>query len=171
MQFKGPRSASAIVLCALLVAAVPTTALATHGKQPEVFPAYYEGEIRQVMMGPGGNSNNPNQASSPCWGLGPDFSQTERAAGVPLFYTLFVPGASQMMCPDGTRVHDMVLTAVPGDAGYNGAVQLVRCGPGPNFDIANMPYTSAQQVEAADAAGELNCTNTGRILSAPVVRG
>ncbi len=165
------RRASALGLAAMLIALVPAVALATHGKQPEVFPAYYEGEIRHVMMGPGGNSNNPNQAPSPCWGLGPDFSKTKRAADVPLFYTLFVPGASQMMCPDGTRVHDMVLTAVPGDAGYNGAVRLVRCVRGPNFDIADMPYTSAQQVEAAIAAGELNCTNTGRILAAPVVRG
>lgn len=167
----GPRRASVLGLAAMLIALLPAVALATHSKQPEVFPAYYDGEIRQVMMGPGGNSNNPNQAPSPCWGLGPDFSQSERAADVPLFYTLFVPGASQMMCPDGTRVHDMVLTAVPGDASYNGAVQLVRCVSGPNFDIADMPYTSAQQVEAAIAAGELNCTNTGRILAAPVVRG
>ena len=110
------------------------------------------------MMGPSGNSNNTNQAPSPCWGLGPNFAQTKRAADVPLFYTLFVPGASQMMCPNGTLVHDMVLTAVPGDAGYNGVVQLVRCVPGPTFDIADMPYTSAQQVEAGIAAGELSCT-------------
>ena len=171
MQFTRPRSASVIALCAVLVAAVPATALATHGKQPEKFPAYYDGQVRQVMMGPSGNSQNPNQAPSPCWGLGPDFSQTNRSADVPLFYTLFVPGASQMMCPEGitpSRTHDMVLTAVPGDPGYNGAVQLVRCLPGPNFDIADMPYTSAAHVEAGIAAGELTCTPI-RILAAPVV--
>ena len=88
-----------IVLLAVVVACVPAAALATHGKQPEKFPAYYDGQVRQVMMGPGGNSQNPNQAPSPCWGLGPDFSQTNRSAEVPLFYTLFVPGADQMMCP------------------------------------------------------------------------
>ena len=171
MHLRRPRGASAIALCAVLAAAVPASALATHGKQPEKFPAYYDGEIRQVMMGPSGNSRNPNQAPSPCWGLGPDFSQTNRSADVPLFYTLFVPGASQMMCPEGitpSRTHDMVLTAVPGDPGYNGAVQLVRCVPGPNFDIADMPYTSAADVEAGIAAGELSCTPI-RILAAPVV--
>ena len=171
MQLTRPRGASVIALCAVLVAAVPATALATHGKQPEKFPAYYDGEVRQVMMGPSGNSHNPNQAPSPCWGLGPDFSRTSRSADVPLFYTLFVPGASQMMCPEGitpSRTHDMVLTAVPGDPGYNGAVQLVRCLPGPNFDIADMPYTSAAGVEAGIAAGELSCTPI-RILAAPVV--
>ncbi len=163
-----PRHAWAIASCAVLVAAVPATALATHGKQPEKFPAYYEGQTRLVMMGPAGNSRNPNQAPSPCWGLGPDFSHTKRSADVPLFYTLFVPGADQMMCPNGTLRHDMVLTAAPGDREYNGAVQLVRCVPGPNFDIADMPYTSAAAVEAGIAAGELSCS-VGRILAAPVV--
>ena len=62
----------------------------------------------------------------------------------------------------------MVLTAVPGDPGYNGAVQLVRCLAGPNFDIAEMPYTSADEVQAGIAAGELTCS-FGRVLAAPVV--
>ena len=88
---------------------------------------------------------------------------------MPIFYTLFVPGATQMMCPDGTLVHDMVLTAVPGDPGYNGAVRLWRCGPGPNWATANtMPYTSAAEVEAGIAAGALSCSRRG-ILAAPVV--
>ena len=172
-----PRSASMIGFCALLVAVVPATALATHGKQPEKFPAYHEGQVRQVMMGPSGNSHNPNQAPSPCWGLGPDFSQTKRSADVPLFYTLFVPGATQMgPCPPPTPpgfnnlLHDMVLTAVPGDPGYNAAVQVVRCLPGPNFDGTDVPYTSAAEVEAAWAAGELSCA-FGRVLAAPVVGG
>lgn len=164
------RNASAIVVLALLAAAVPGAALATHGDGPEKFPAYYKGEVRTVMMGPGGNSENPNQAPSPCWGLGPDYSKSKRSAEVPLFYTLFVPGATQMSCPDGSRVHDMVLTAVPGDPGYNGAVQLVRCLPGRNFDIAKMPYSSAAAVEGGIAAHELNCTPI-RILAAPVVDG
>lgn len=168
------RKVSAIAVCALIVAAVPGAALATHGKQPEKFPAWYDGGVRTVMMGPSGNSQNPNQASSPCWGLGPNFSETNRSADVPLFYTLFVPGATQMSCPDAptghTSWHDMVLTAVPGDPGYNGAVQLMPCGRGPNFDVADMPYTSAAEVEAGIAAKELTC-RLGRVLSAPVVGG
>lgn len=168
-----PRNALLLAVCALLVVAVPGVALATHGKQPEKFPAWYEGEVRQVLMGPSGNSRNPNQAPSPCWGLGPNFSETNRSADVPLFYTLFVPGATQMSCPGvppgHPSWHDMVLTAVPGDPGYNGAVQLVRCteaSPG----SANMPYTSAAAVEAAWAAGDLSCV-FGRVLAAPVVGG
>lgn len=138
-----PRGTSIIAACALVVGA-------------------------RAGMGPGGNSQNPNQAPSPCWGLGPNFSQTNRSADVPLFYTLFVPGATQMMCPNGTRMHDMVLTAVPGDRGYNGAVRLMRCTPGPHFHIADMPYTSAAEVEAGIAASELNC-QPGPVLAAPVV--
>ena len=117
------RNASLIAACVLLVAVVPATALATHaGNQPEKFPAYYEGQVRQVMMGPAGNSRKRNQPPFACFGLGPDFSQTERAADVPLFYTLFIPGATQMgPCPPPTPpgfnnlLHDMVLSAVPGD--------------------------------------------------------
>lgn len=168
------RNALAIALCALLVAVIPGAALATHGKQPEKFPAWYEGGVRTVMMGPSGNSRNPNQAPSPCWGLGPDFSQTNRSADVPIFYTLFVPGATQMSCPGAPpghpSWHDMVLTAVPGDPGYNGAVQLVRCFATSSFDVADMPYTSAAEVEAGIAAGKLSC-RFGRVLAAPVVGG
>ncbi len=173
MQVTRRRHAYTIIFSAILLALVPAAALATHGNQPEVLPAYYDGQVRQVMMGPSGNSQNPNQAPSACWGLRPDFSKKKRSADVPVFYTLFVPGATQMMCPEGvtpSRTHDMVLTAVPGDPGYNAAVQLVRCRPGPNFDIADMPYTSAAEVEAGIAAQELSCTPI-RILAAPVVGG
>ena len=159
---------------ALLAVTVPGAALATHGKGPEKFPAYYEGKVRTVMMGPSGNSRNPNQVPSACWGLGPVFSGTNRSADVPIFYTLFVPGATQMSCPNAPpghpSWHDMVLTAVPGDPDYNAAVQLVRCSATPNFDIADMPYTSAAEVEAGIAAGKLTCTPI-RILMAPVVGG
>jgi hypothetical protein len=158
-----------LLIIGVVLALVPVGALATHG-QPEKFPAYYDGRIVTVMMGPSGNSSNPNQAPSPCFGVGPDFSQTARAADVPLFYALFVPGASQMYCPDGTFRHDMVLSAIPGDPSYNAAVQVVRCVAGPNFATANMPYTSAAAVEAGIARGELQCV-LGAVLLSPVVGG
>ncbi len=118
--------------------------------------------------GPGGKQPEPEPGPSPCWGLGPNFSETNRSADVPVFYTLFVPGATQLMCPDGTRVHDMVPTAVPGDRNYNGAVRLVRCTPGMNFEVADMPHTSAAEVDAGIAARELSC-RPGPVLAAPVV--
>lgn len=135
---------------------------------PSIFPAFYEGTIRQVLMSPASNSHNPNQARAGCYQVGPDFSGTSRSADAPVMYTLFVPGATQMSCADGTRVHDMVLTAVPGDAGYNAAVLLTRCVAGPNFSPADMPYDSAGEVEAGIAAGKLICTPI-RVALAPVV--
>ena len=102
----------------LAVALLPMATPATHdGTKPEIWPAYYDGQVVTVMMGPGGNSANPHQIPHPCFGLGPDFSGTSRAADVPLLYIVMVPGATQMSCPDGRGMHDMVLTAVPGDPG------------------------------------------------------
>lgn len=160
------RLAGSIAAAAAL--SVPAAALATHGNSPEVFSAYYEGGTRLVMMGPSGNSQNPNQAPHPCFGPGPDFSGTSRAADVPLFYVLLVPGATQMACPDGRFQHDMVLSAAPGDPGYNAAVQVVACFPGSSFAPEEIPYTSAAAVEAARAAGKLTC-RLGRVQLSPVV--
>ena len=141
------------------VALGSAVASANHdGNAPEKWPAYYNGEIVTVMMGPGGNSANPHQIPHACFGLGPDFAGTSRAADVPLLYIVMAPGATQMACPDGSGLHDMVLTAAPGDPGYNAVVQLVVCRPGPSFDVAAMPYTSAAAVEAGIAAGQLRCT-------------
>jgi hypothetical protein len=160
-------AALALVTAALLTLGV-TGALAMDGNTPSVFPAYYDGGIRQVLMSPSSNSENPNQVRAACYQVGPDFSTSDRAADVPVMYTLFVPGATQMSCHDGTRVHDMVLTAVPGDEGYNGAVRVTRCLAGPNFSIEDMPYDSAAAVEAGIAGGELVCTRLFVALS-PVV--
>lgn len=160
-------AALASVTAALLTVGV-AGALAMEGDTPSVFPAYYDGGIRQVLMSPSSNSENPNQARAGCYHVGPNFSTTSRAADVPVMYALFVPGATQMSCHDGTRVHDMVLTAVPGDEGYNGAVLLTRCVAGPNFSIEDMPYDSAAAVEAGIAGGELVCAPVFVALS-PVV--
>lgn len=134
-----------------------TATIAMDGHSPSVFPVYYDGGIRQVLMSPSSNSENPNQARAGCYRVGPDFSTSSRAADVPVMYTLFVPGATQMSCQDGTRVHDMVLTAVPGDEDYNGAVMVTRCLAGVNFSIEDMPYDSAAAVEAGIAGSELVC--------------
>lgn len=157
-------SATAAALLMLSSAA----AMAMDGHSPSVFPAYYAGGVRQVLMSPASNSADPNQTRAGCYHVGPDFSGTSRSADVPVMYALFVPGATQMSCADGTRVHDMVLTAVPGDAGYNAAVLVTRCLVGPNFSIADMPYESAAEVEAGIAARALICTPV-LVALAPVV--
>lgn len=158
----------------LLAASGPGSSYALHG-EPEIFPAYYNDTVVSLMMGPSGNSSNPNQVFGGvnCFGLGPDMAHTSRRSDVPLMYTLFVPGATQMACPDGTLRHDMVLTAVPGDPGYQPAVRIVRCLRGPNWADATVgpafPYTSATEVEAAIASGKLTCAPPSPIRMAPVV--
>ena len=174
------RARAGVFVVALLAAFGLVSTLApgvSHGFHggPEIFPAYYEDTVVSFMMGPSGNSSNPNQVFGGvnCFGLGPDMAKTSRRSDVPIMYTLFVPGATQMSCPDGTLRHDMVLTAVPGDPGYQPAVRIVRCLPGPNW--ANpaigpvFPYTSASEVEAAIAAGKLTCAAPSPVRMAPVV--
>lgn len=155
----------------LLALVVPASALATGTPTPK-YPAFYNGQVVAVMMGPSGNSQNDNQLMSGCFGLGPNFNGKVDPAGLPIMYGLYVPGATQMSCPDtGKQLHDMVLTAAPGDPGYGPVVAVVACVPGAAFDVTKMPYTSAAAVEDAEAAGELTCTATGRVLLSPVVGG
>jgi hypothetical protein len=145
----------ALVLAGALVGA--TAAFATHG-EPEKFPAYYNAEVVLTLMGPSGNSQNPNQEPSPCLGLGPDFRDNDHPADAPFFFTLSAPGATQMYCPDGSRKHDMIVTAVPGDVAYSPIVQMVSCRPGPAFVATDMPYTSEAKIRAGVANGKLTCT-------------
>jgi hypothetical protein len=142
-------------------------ALATHG-EPEVFPAYHNDGVVLTLMGPSGNSANPNQEPSVCFGLGPDFRDNTEPAEAPFFFTLAAPGATQMYCADGSRKHDMIVTAVPGDPGYSPIVQMVSCRPGPAFTVSEMPYTSEAEIRAGIAARKLTCTLGLRRLS-PIV--
>lgn len=165
---------AAATLLATLAVFMASPAYGFHGG-PEIFPAYYNDTVVSFMMGPSGNSANPNQVFGGvnCFGLGPNVAETSRRANVPIMYTLFVPGATQMSCPDGTLRHDMVLTSVPGDPGYQPAVRIVRCVPGPNW--ANpavgpaFPFTSASEVQMAIASGKLSCSPPSPIRMAPVV--
>lgn len=164
------------MLFAALAIFVPSTSYGFHGG-PEIFPAYYNDAVVSLMMGPSGNSANPNQVlqgPARCFGVGPDMAGTSRRGEVPIMYTLFVPGATQMSCPDGTTLmHDMVLTSVPGDPGYQPAVRIRRCVVGPTWANAAVgpafPHTSAAEVEAAIASEKLSCAPPGPIRMAPVV--
>lgn len=161
------------LLALLLPASVQANAGGTPNPGPAKYPAYYGGQVVTILMGPSGNSQNDNQLISGCFGLGPKYTGSAAdAATLPVMYGLYVPGATQMSCPGtGLQLHDMVLTAVPGDPGYSPWVVVAACLPGAAFDASKMPYTSAAAVENAVAAGELSCTRTTRVLLSPVVGG
>src|SRR5262245_13981188 len=136
----------------------------------EYEPSYHEGAT-VVLQIPAATSANPNQAHFACFALGPDLSRASRAASGPVLYVILAPGATQVACPDGTRRHDHVLSAVPGSPGYTGAWTIVLAVPGPNFDVSRMPYTNVAAVDAAVTGGELELVQTGIVFVAPVVRG
>lgn len=141
------------------LANVPAASATNAG--PHVWPAYYNGSVIHIMMGPGGNSASLNLLSVPAcgWGLGPDVSQAAEPRGLPIMYALFISGATQMPCPGIPAYnHDMVMTTVPSDAGFNARFRVWGCGQGQNYDPSKFPFTSAAAVEAAITAGELSCS-------------
>ncbi len=169
---RGWRALVGLGVLALVLASAAVSAnqvLAAHG-DVEVWPAYYEGGVVSVLMYPIGHKKaNPHFGSS-CFSKSPAVAKGESLKELPKFYALFVPGATQMYCQGGAFMHDMVVTAVPGDPGYNPKVQLIRCFPGVNFGDSPMPYDSEAKVDAGILADELDCLEPIVVLS-PVVLG
>jgi hypothetical protein len=59
------------------------------------------------------------------------------------------------MFPDGTVGNDHVLPAIPGSPGYTGTWRIVLATPDVAFDVADMPYTSVDEVLTGVAAWRL----------------
>ena len=158
------RITAALAVFAAAAAIVGTPASAG----PATEAAYYNGSIVHFQI-PSANSANRNQFTNLCYNLGPDITQTPRRATA-MFWALFVPGVTEHSCPDGTAAHDHVLSAVPGSPDYTGAWSVNIVVAGPNFDIADMPYTSVAAVQSGIAAGKLTLLAAGAFeLLAPVV--
>jgi len=154
-----------LVLCAVLALAAAVTSATAGG--PSVDPAYYQGHEVSLLI-PSSASANENQFVSGCFNLGPQQNWPDPASTL---YTLFVPGATGHSCPNGSFLHDHVVSSAPGDPGYTGAWRVVRVTPGPNFAVSKMPYTSEAAVLAGAAARELVLTDTGASIRASVVFG
>ena len=121
---------------------------------PALWPAYYDGAEVTIMMGPADNSASPS---------GPDVSKARQS--LPLMYALFIPTWTQMVD------HDMVLTEVPGSAGYNAKISVVACSPSANFASGPRLYKSEAEVLDGVHADELTCMNTPYVVFAQVVGG
>lgn len=145
---------AAISLVAVLVAA--GSASAGKGGHLRIEQAYYGGQS-VTMFQPTLYSADPNGGVLSCFGLGPDFTGTDRPA--PPMYAIFDPTATQDHC-DGYPTlgnHEHVLSAVPGAPGYTGAWTLVilnEATPG-SRNLSTDPYTSVAEVQAAIDAGAL----------------
>ena len=160
------RIAAAGAIAAALVAG---TAVAG---QPRVEAAFYNGHVVQFLQ-PAVFSADPNGATFACFGLGPNLAATSRSAPTPALYVILNNFATQDHCDgDATALrHDHVLSTVPGQSGYTGSWSLILAVPGPNFNPADMPFTSVAQVQAGVAAGELVLADVGVQMIAPVIGG
>lgn len=155
MQRMGHRIALAVVV--VLGAAIATaTAVAGSGGSLRIEPSWYDGH-QVAFLQPSLFSANPNGGVLGCFGLGPNLVGIDRPTS-PL-YVIFDQTATQDRCdgdPTAFR-HDHVLSVAPGDPGYTGAwtlVLLVEASPG-SINLGTHPFTTAQQVTAAIAAGTL----------------
>ncbi len=161
-----------VLTLALASAALSATqVLAKHG-DVEVWPAYYEEDVVSTLMYPVGHKkSNPNFPSG-CWSASPKVDKGNSDTDLPEFYVLFVPGATQMYCPDGSSKHDMVATAVPGDPGYNPNVELIVCLEDENY-VDGTTFTSEQAVLLAIDDDKLDCDTVGSVgvRLSPVVLG
>lgn len=145
--------------------APPPAAKAMNAMPSEL--AYYNGVVYE-WQSPAGTSNDPNQLVRACFMLGPDVNGHPSGPAGRL-YAIVAPGATQHACPDGTRRHDHVLSAVPGVSGYTPHWHLLNVVPGANFTIAIMPLTSEAAVLAAAAAGQVQIIDTGVTIIGPVL--
>ena len=169
----------AIVAVVVVGAAIVVgTAGAGSGGNLRIEPSWYAGHQVSFLQ-PSVFSAKPNGGLLGCFGLGPDLTGINRPTR-PL-YVIFDQTATQDHCdgdPTAFR-HDHVLSVAPGDPGYTGAwtlVLLVEASPA-SRDLATDPFTSAQQVTAAIAAGtlvdvtSLFSPNAPPTMVAPVIGG
>lgn len=176
--FQAVRGWRALVVLAVLTIALASVAVsttnvsATHG-DVEMWPTWYDGGEVSVLMYPiGHKKSNPKFPSTDCFGAWPDNTKGQSAVEYPAFYILWgIGGATQMHCPDGSSMHDMVATAAPGDTNYSPKVELIVCLEGPSY--AGGTFTSEQAVLDAIDDLKLDCDAVGSVgvRLSPVVLG
>jgi hypothetical protein len=161
--------ASAVASGVIVATLLAGTAVAG---QPRVEAGFYNGQTVEFLQ-PAVFSADTNGATFACFGLGPNLANTSRSAPTPTLYVILNDFATQDHCDgDATALrHDHVLSTAPGHPGYTGSWSLVLAVPGPDFDPADMPYTSVPQVQAGVASGELVLVDVGVQMIAPVIGG
>ena len=160
--------AASVLIIGFAFGTSPMVRTATASSYDLFEAAYFQGD-EVTLLFPSHLSENPNQFTSGCFSIGPTANWPQPAAKL---YNMFVPGATQGgSCPDGSFRHNHVISTAPGNPNYSGAWHVIRVTPGPNFDIAKMPYTSETEVLDGAAAGELVLADTQASVRASVVFG
>ncbi len=167
-----------VAIVALGAAIVAGAAGAGSGGSLRIEPSWYDGHQVSFLQ-PSLFSAKSNGGVLGCFGLGPDLAGINRPTS-PL-YVIFDQTATQDHCdtdPTAFR-HDHVLSVAPGDPGYTGAWTLVLLveASAASIDLATHPFTTAQQVTDAIAAGtlvdvtSLFSPNAPPTMVAPVIGG
>jgi hypothetical protein len=129
--------------------------------------AYADGKVFRWIF-PSGSSNNQNELIIACFRAGPDMTEHANAPRGRL-YAVFLPGVTQHACPDGSVLHDHILSAVPGDASYSTEWELWDVVPGPNFSPAIVPITSEASLLAAEQSGMVELIDDALVVHAAVI--
>lgn len=130
---------------------------------------YYNGVVYRWQF-PSGTSNDQRELFLPdCFNAGPDFTQREVQAGVGSLYAIFLPSATQHMCPDGSDLHDHVLSAVPGQPGGEVFWDLKEVWPGPNYDPSLGTLTSEEAILSAASHDQVIIIDDQIVLHAVVL--
>lgn len=147
------------------VRTVAVTSSVTNGP---IEPAYFNGRLYEFHIA-SVTSQNKNEFVSGCFNLGPINTGLPHGPMGQL-YALFVTGATMHSCPDGSNLHDHLLSAVPGSPGYHPLWQVLIVVDGPNPDPSIIPIKSVAALQAAVAAGQVAILSfDGTIIEAPVV--
>ena len=144
----------------------PSTSRASASKDKDGESGYYNGRVYSWSF-PSGSSNNQNQLIVDCFHLGVDIT-SRTPSNVGRLYAVFLDGAHQHSCPDGTILHDHILSSVPGAPEYTTVWDLMEAWPGPNFDPGIMPITSEEALLAAVGAGQVVLIDDQLLLHAVV---
>ena len=158
----------------ILVGLIAWTGTAASSEGPLIEPAYYNGDEIGLLV-PSGSSNNPNQVVSACFYLGPGHRSSEPTSTL---YALFVPGATQFSCQDGSRLHLSLVapspTAVRFDfARHRRTLNLdrnyVRLNEFPEWFTVdeNTPYRLSQAGDASPALVRLGSELIAGVTLAP----
>lgn len=135
-------------------AAIPGRFDVTADRASEPDLTWYDG-VEYYLLFPSANSSDENQFTFGCFNLGPDQTGKHHHQ-VGTLYASFLPGVSQDSCPDGTVLHDHIVSAIPGDADYAPYWRPVFVLPTSSFDPSITPRLESEAaILAAVDAGQV----------------